>query len=175
MAIKTIFLDRDGVINKEVNYLYRIEEFVFLDGIFEACNYFQSIGFEIIIITNQSGIAQGFYSKNDFKILTDWMFEQFQNKNIKILDIFYCPHGQNSHCNCRKPMPGMILEAQKKHGIDLNLSWMIGDKESDIISANAAGVKNTILLRSGHKIDENSSRASFIENSILETLNTIIN
>ena len=175
MAIKTIFLDRDGVINKEVNYLYRIEEFVFLDGIFEACNYFQSIGFEIIIITNQSGISQGFYSKNDFKILTDWMLEQFQNKNIKILDIFYCPHGQNSHCNCRKPMPGMILEAQKKHGIDLNLSWMIGDKESDIISANAAGVKNTILLRSGHKIDENSSKASFIENSILETLNTIIN
>jgi D-glycero-D-manno-heptose 1,7-bisphosphate phosphatase len=175
MAIKTIFLDRDGVINKEVNYLYRIEEFVFLDGIFEACNYFQSIGFEIIIITNQSGIGQGFYSKNDFKILTDWMLEQFQNKNIKILDIFYCPHGQNSHCNCRKPMPGMILEAQKKHGIDLNLSWMIGDKESDIISANAAGVKNTILLRSGHKIDENSSKASFIENSILETLNTIIN
>lgn len=175
MAIKTIFLDRDGVINKEVNYLYRIEEFVFLDGIFEACNYFQSIGFEIIIITNQSGISQGFYSKNDFKILTDWMLEQFQNKNIKILDIFYCPHSQNSHCNCRKPMPGMILEAQKKHGIDLNLSWMIGDKESDIISANAAGVKNTILLRSGHKIDENSSRASFIENSILETLNTIIN
>ena len=175
MAIKTIFLDRDGVINKEVNYLYRIEEFVFLDGIFEACNYFQSIGFEIIIITNQSGIGQGFYSKNDFKILTDWMLEQFQNKNIKILDIFYCPHSQNSHCNCRKPMPGMILEAQKKHGIDLNLSWMIGDKESDIISANAAGVKNTILLRSGHKIDENSSRASFIENSILETLNTIIN
>ena len=110
-----------------------------------------------------------------FKILTDWMLEQFQNKNIKILDIFYCPHGQNSHCNCRKPMPGMILEAQKKHGIDLNLSWMIGDKESDIISANAAGVKNTILLRSGHKIDENSSKASFIENSILETLNTIIN
>ena len=175
MAIKTIFLDRDGVINKEVNYLYRIEEFVFLDGIFEACNYFQSIGFEIIIITNQSGIGQGFYSKNDFKILTDWMLEQFQNKNIKILDIFYCPHSQNSHCNCRKPMPGMILEAQKKHGIDLNLSWMIGDKESDIISANAAGVKNTILLRSGHKIDENSSKASFIENSILETLNTIIN
>ena len=175
MAIKTIFLDRDGVINKEVNYLYRIEEFVFLDGIFEACNYFQSIGFEIIIITNQSGIGQGFYSKNDFKILTDWMLEQFQNKNIKILDIFYCPHSQNSNCNCRKPMPGMILEAQKKHGIDLNLSWMIGDKESDIISANAAGVKNTILLRSGHKIDENSSRASFIENSILETLNTIIN
>ena len=175
MPIKTIFLDRDGVINKEVNYLYRIEEFVFLDGIFEACKYFQSIGFEIIIITNQSGIGQGFYSKNDFKILTDWMLEQFQNKNIKILDIFYCPHDQNSHCNCRKPMPGMILEAQKKHGIDLNLSWMIGDKESDIISANTAGVKNTILLRSGHKIDEKSSKASFIKNSILETLNAITN
>ena len=175
MPIKTIFLDRDGVINKEVNYLYRIEEFVFLDGIFEACKYFQSIGFEIIIITNQSGIGQGFYSKNDFKILTDWMLEEFQNKNIKILDIFYCPHSQNSHCNCRKPMPGMILEAQKKHGIDLNLSWMIGDKESDIISANTAGVKNTILLRSGHKIDEKSSKASFIKNSILETLNAITN
>ena len=175
MPIKTIFLDRDGVINKEKNYLYKIDEFEFLDGIFDSCKYFLKLGYKIIIITNQSGIARGFYTEKEYNILSRWMINQFLEKKIEILDIFHCPHDQNAECSCRKPKPGMFLSAQKKHNINLSASWMIGDKEIDITSANAAGINQTILLRSGHKIDETCSKASFIENTILGTLKIITN
>ena len=88
MPIKTIFLDRDGVINKEVNYLHRIEDFAFIDGIFEACNHFLKLGYKIIIVTNQSGIARGYFKENDYHNLSNWMLKQFQKKRIDILDIF---------------------------------------------------------------------------------------
>ena len=80
MAIKTIFLDRDGVVNKEVRYLYRLSDFEFIDGIFDACLYFQKLEYKIVIITNQSGIARGYYNENDYQILTEWMLNQFQTK-----------------------------------------------------------------------------------------------
>ena len=163
---KTIFLDRDGVINREVNYLHKIVDFEFIDGIFDTCLYFQSLGYKIIIITNQSGISRGFYSESDYQKLTQWMLDQFKNKNINILDIFHCPHGPNSTCNCRKPMPGMFLTAKTKHNIDMKQSWMIGDKEVDVIAANASGINNTILIRSGYRIDESNSNASFFLDSI---------
>ena len=175
MPIKTIFLDRDGVINKEKNYLYKIDEFEFIDGIFDSCKYFLKLGYKLVIITNQSGIARGFYTEKEYNILSRWMINQFLEKKIEILDVFHCPHDQNAECNCRKPKPGMFLSAQKKHNIDFSESWMIGDKEIDITSANAAGINQTILLRSGHNIDEKSSKASFIENTILSTLKIITN
>ena len=169
MSIKTIFLDRDGVINKEVNYLNKIDDFEFIDGIFDACLYFTNLGYKLIIITNQSGISRGFYSESDYQQLTQWMLGQFENKYIKILDIFHCPHGPNSNCDCRKPMPGMFLSAKTKHNIDMKKSWMIGDKEVDVIAANASGISNTILVRTGHRIDESKSNASFILDSIQES------
>ena len=166
MPIKTIFLDRDGVINKEVNYLYKIKYFEFIDGIFEACSYFKMLGYKIIIITNQSGIARGYFKENYYHNLTDWMLEEFKKKDIEILDIFYCPHGPESNCDCRKPKPGMFIAAKKKHNINIKESWMIGDSERDITAANLAGITNTVLVRSGHKIDEENSKAKFYLDSI---------
>lgn len=174
MSIKTIFLDRDGVINKEVDYLFKIEDFEFINGVFEACKAFNKAGYEIIIVTNQSGINQNLYSENDFKILTNWMLGEFNLKNIKILDVFYCPHGKNSSCYCRKPMPGMFLDAKKKYLIDMNESWMIGDKETDIEAAHAAGINNTIIVRSGHKFQEQNSKAKFILDSISDSRDLIL-
>ena len=164
MPTKTIFLDRDGVINKEVNYLHKIDDFEFVDGIFDACLYFQQLGYKIIIVTNQSGIARGYYSESDYQKLTQWMLGQFEKNNIKILDVFHCPHGPDSTCDCRKPKPGMFLKANAKHNIDMEKSWMIGDKERDLIAANRAGIHNTILLKNSHKIDK--SKASFFLDSI---------
>ena len=169
MAIKTIFLDRDGVINKEINYLHKIEDFEFIDGIFDACLHFQSLGYKIIIITNQSGISRGYYSVTDYQKVTQWMLDQFIYKNINILDIFHCPHGPDSTCNCRKPKPGMFLNAKTKYNIDMKNSWMIGDKEADVIAANAAGIDNTVLVRSVHEIDESNSEASFFLDSIQQS------
>ena len=88
MTIKTIFLDRDGVINKEINYLHKIEDFEFINGVFEACQYLESQNYKIIITTNQSGISRGYYSESDFQKITKWMLSQFNNNNIDILDIF---------------------------------------------------------------------------------------
>jgi len=164
MPIKTIFLDRDGVINKEVSYLHKIDGFELIDGIFDACLYFQKLGYKIIIVTNQSGIARGYYSESDYQKLTQWMLGQFEKNNIKILDVFHCPHGPDSTCDCRKPKPGMFLKANAKHNIDMEKSWMIGDKERDLIAANRAGIHNTILLKNSHKIDK--SKASFFLDSI---------
>jgi len=172
--MKVIFLDRDGVINKEVGYLHKIEDFQFIDGVFDACLHFQSLGFKLIIVTNQSGIGRGYYDESEFQLVNNWMLQQFNNQGIKILDVFFCPHGPESGCDCRKPKPGMLTQASKKHNINMEDSWMIGDKESDIQAANAAGIQNTILVKSGHVIDEDSSNASFVLDSIKQ-MQTIVN
>ena len=166
MTIKTIFLDRDGVINKEINYLHKIEDFEFINGVFEACQYLKSQNYKIIITTNQSGISRGYYTEIDFQKVTNWMLGQFNINNIEILDVIHCPHQPSDLCDCRKPKPGMLLTAKTKHNIDMEKSWMIGDKESDIKAANNAGIMNTILVKSGHNVDEFNSNAKFILNSI---------
>ena len=173
MTIKTIFLDRDGVINKEVGYLHKIEDFKFINGVFEACRYFQSLDYQIIVVTNQSGIGRGYYDKDAFHVVNSWMLEQFKNKRIEILDVFFCPHTPESNCDCRKPKPGMFNQATEKHNIGMEKSWMIGDKEADVAAANAAGIQNTILVKSGHAIDEKNSNAKFILDSI-EQVSTVI-
>ena len=175
MTIKTIFLDRDGVINKEVGYLHKIEDFKFINGVFEACRYFQSLDYQIIVVTNQSGIGRGYYDKDAFHVVNSWMLEQFKNKRIEILDVFFCPHTPESNCDCRKPKPGMFNQANEKHDIDMEKSWMIGDKEADVAAANAAGIQNTILVKSGHAIDEKNSNAKFILDSINQVKEVISN
>ena len=173
MTIKTIFLDRDGVINKEINYLFKIEDFEFIEGVFETCSHFLKLGFQIVIITNQSGISRGYYSENDYILITEWMIDRFRDNGIEILDVFHCPHDSKSNCECRKPKPGMFIEAQIKYDIDMEKSWMIGDKEADICAANSAGIKKTILVQSGHKNDKTSSNAQFFLHSIKKA-NTVI-
>ena len=164
--MKIVFLDRDGVINKEVGYLHKVADFEFIEGVFDACQYFQSLGYQVIIVTNQSGIERGYYTEEDFHIVTDWMLKQFKHNGIEVLDVFYCPHDPESDCSCRKPKPGMFIQADGKHHIDMSNSWMIGDKEADIQAANSAGISNTILVKSGHEINEESSKAKFILDSI---------
>jgi len=97
------------------------------------------------------------------------MLGQFNDNGINILDIFYCPHSPESTCNCRKPKPGMLIEAKNKYNISMQNSWMIGDSESDIKAANAAGIFNTILVRSGHLTDESNSNSKFTINSIKQS------
>ncbi|MDC1447406.1 D-glycero-beta-D-manno-heptose 1,7-bisphosphate 7-phosphatase [Candidatus Thioglobus sp.] len=175
MAIKTIFLDRDGVINKELNYLYKVEDFEFINGVFKICRYLKKLGYEIIVITNQSGISRGYYNEIDFEILSNWMVAEFKKNDIKILDVFHCPHLPDSNCECRKPKPGMLLAAKDKYNIDMQNSWLIGDKEDDIIAANNSDITNTILVKSGHKINEIDSNAKYILESINEAKQVIYN
>ena len=173
MSIKTIFLDRDGVINKDIKYLYRIDDFIFIDGIFDACSYFEKLGFKIIIVTNQSGINRNLYTENDYQKLTNWMLSQFRDNHINILDIFHCPHGPKSNCKCRKPKAGMLIEAQIKYDIDMENSWLIGDQERDILAAKSAGIKNTILLNHSLGTIKLDSTAKYITNSLIESKSLI--
>ena len=170
-----LFLDRDGVINREITYLHRIEDFQFIPGIFSACRAFQTAGYRIIVVTNQAGIGRGYYTESDFYRLNSWMIEQFEQKGVHILQTYFSPyhptHGigeyRRDHRD-RKPRPGMLLRAQQDWQIDLSASVLVGDKESDIQAGLCAGVSQNILVRSGHDIDEANTQASAIADSIAD-------
>jgi len=168
---KAIFLDRDGVVNKDTGYVYKITEFEFNPGIFEICLHFITLGYQIVILTNQSGIYRNYYTQDDFLLLTNWMIEIFAQKNIKILDVLHCPHGPESNCQCRKPKPGMIIKAKEEHNINLSESWLIGDNETDISAAHSAGIKQTILVDMNKK--NKKSTAYKIVSSISEIVKVI--
>ncbi len=169
---KAIFLDRDGVINIEKEYLYKIEDFEFIPGVIEAMQYLQNKGFLLFIITNQSGIARNYYTKDDFNTLTSWMLDQLKKQNITISQVEFCPHIPTDNCTCRKPKTGMIDNILKNFDIDLDNSWLVGDKNSDIECAKNANIKNTIQVKSGHKFT--SSNADFVIDSLsVKNINTI--
>ncbi len=169
---KAVFLDRDGVINIDKSYLYKKEDFVFCDGIFELLKYVTDLGYELFIITNQSGIARGYYNEDDFQKLTLWMLEEFEKKDIKIKQVYYCPHSPEDKCECRKPKPKMIQNAIKEFSIDPKNSWMIGDKLSDIEAAKSAGVQNNILISTQNK---KKSSAKYIVQSLYDIIKIIKN
>jgi len=164
--MKILFLDRDGVINLETNYLHEINKFVFIEGVFESLKYAQNLGYKLIIVSNQSGIGRGMYEYKDFEILNNWMIKEFETYGVGILDVLICPHSPNENCSCRKPKDGLFRKAFQKYTIEKRSSWMIGDSERDITAARKSGIKNTILVRSGHKIDEERTMASYIIDSI---------
>ena len=165
---KALFLDRDGVINVEKEYLYKIEDFEFIDGIFEVCKKYQELGYALIVVTNQSGIARGIYTERQFRQLTRWMIAQFLAKGLKITQVYHCPHHPDitGSCACRKPKAGMLLQAQQEHNIDLKNSIIIGDKERDIEAGINAGLQRSYLLSE----DANSSKATKIIKSLRELL-----
>ncbi len=152
---KALFLDRDGIINVDHGYVHKIEDFEFVDGIFELCSLAIAKGYQIFVITNQAGIARGFYDRETFETLSQWMVSAFAKKGITIAKVYYCPHhpskGINEFvmsCKCRKPEPGMILQAKKEFFVDLATSIFIGDKISDMQAAKNAGIESRILLES---------------------------
>ena len=108
---KAIFLDRDGVINVEKEYTYKPEEFEFLPDVFKALKGFSEAGYMLFIVTNQSGIGRGYYTLDDFTKLNAWMLHKFAQKGITITKTYFCPHAPEENCECRKPKPGMFLEA----------------------------------------------------------------
>jgi D-glycero-D-manno-heptose 1,7-bisphosphate phosphatase len=142
-----LILDRDGVVNLDPGYLYRIEECRFVEGIFAMAAAFAERGFVLAIATNQSGIGRGLYTEADFAALMDWMAGEFRRHGVSLAGIYHCPDhptegvGRYRRANpWRKPGPGMLLQAAADLGLDLARSWTIGDKASDIEAGRAAGV-----------------------------------
>lgn len=151
--LPAIFLDRDGVINEEIEYLHEPEKFKMLPNVIEGIKRLQNRGFKIVVVTNQAGIGLGYFTKEDFYKTNKKMLQIMGENSIIISKVYFCPHSIEDNCDCRKPKPGMILRAEKDMNIDLNNSWMIGDKADDILAGNAAGVK-TILVGTGHGSQE---------------------
>lgn len=149
---KAVFLDRDGTINVEKNYLYKIEDFEFLPGVIDGLRLLQEKGFLLIIITNQSGIARGYYSVEDYQKLNSWMLETLKEQGITISDVYYCPHLPRAvlhefkkECNCRKPKLGLFNKAVLDHNIDISCSYSIGDKLRDLSICNIYGCSGFLI------------------------------
>ncbi len=151
---KALFLDRDGTINVEKNYVWRVEDFTFREGIFElAGNYFRR-GYLIFVITNQAGIARGYYTEEDYNVLTKWMVQQFKDRGITITKVYHCPHHPDftGACGCRKPHPGMILAAIREYGLDPSRCILIGDKPWDVEAGRRAGIGTNLLVEEKGKV-----------------------
>lgn len=148
---KALFLDRDGVINIDKGFVHKIEDCEFVEGIFDICLKAKQNGFLLIVATNQSGIARGYYTEADFHKLMAYIKQEFVGRGCPLDDVFYCPFHPDGFqpyrrdSGDRKPAPGMILKAAEKYNIDLSRSAMLGDKESDMEAGVAAGVKYNIL------------------------------
>ena len=149
---KALFLDRDGVVNINHDYVYKIEDFDFIPEIFTVCRAAIAKDYKIFIVTNQSGIGRGFYSEKDFGVLTDWMMAEFLERGIVIDKVYFCPHHPTqaqgvylTECNCRKPKAGMLLAAINEFSIDPAQSLLLGDSPTDLQAAALAGVKSVFI------------------------------
>ena len=152
--VKAVFLDRDGVINLDKAYVHRWDDFEFLPGAVEAMRQLHRAGYILIVVTNQAGIARGYYTERQFEILTEAMIEHLAAAGVVITAVYHCPHHPAGTvpllsvvCDCRKPAPGMLLAAAREHGVDLAQSILVGDKASDLEAARAAGVCTAYMVQ----------------------------
>lgn len=173
--MKIAFLDRDGVINIEKNYLHKIEDFEYTYNCKKALKVFLKKGFKIIIITNQAGIGKGLFSEKDYNFLTKYYLDDLLKSDIPILDVFYCPHHPNAKieeykkdCNNRKPKPGMLIKAAKKYNIDMKESILVGDKSSDMLAGMNAGIEDLFLVKSNQTDMKESIKNVPIYNNLYE-------
>lgn len=171
--MKVAFLDRDGVINREVNHLHKIVDFNYVPKTKQALRNLKELGYQIIVVTNQAGIAKGFFTEEDYYRLSRHYFHDLFDSGITLLDIIHCPHHPNAvlekyraSCFCRKPGPGMLLHAINKYSVDVEKSILVGDKVSDMEAAVNAGIKNYFLVESGHKI----SQEDYVKYSVFKSL-----
>lgn len=149
MSLKAIFLDRDGTLNVDVNYLYKIEDFAWMPEAKEALAYLQGQGYTLFVITNQSGIARGYYTIAQMEELHAYMNQELAQVGAHIEKFYYCPHHNKEgvlpeyvkDCDCRKPKPGMFLQAMSEYEVDKEKSLMIGDSKRDVEAAEAAGIR----------------------------------
>ena len=151
------FLDRDGVINQELDYVHRIEDFHLLPGVVDGLGLLHRSGYQLVVATNQAGIGRGLYSEVDYELLTAHMKALLAAAGAPLSAVYHCPHHPSAalgayriDCDCRKPRPGMLLQAARDLGLDLAQSVIVGDKHSDLEAGRAAGLAACVLVESGH-------------------------
>lgn len=153
--MKTIFLDRDGVINinpPDNGYVCKWSDFNFIPNALEAIQILTQYGYQIIVVTNQAGIGKGLYNEKQLADIHGRMLDSIVEFGGSIQSIYYCPHSPNAGCECRKPKPGMLIQAAREHNIDISNTHFIGDSLTDIQAAHSAGL-SPILVLTGHGHD----------------------
>ena len=165
MADPAVFLDRDGVITVDRGYTHRVEDFAFVPGSVQALAALQAAGWRLVVVTNQSGIARGLYTDDDYQRFTAHMRAQLDAQGVRLDAVLHCPHLPDAAvaqyrrlCDCRKPAPGMLLRAARELSLDLGASLMVGDRLSDVQAGRAAGVGRCLLVRSGLPLHEGDVR-----------------
>ncbi len=174
--VPAVFLDRDGTVNVDHGYVHEIDDFQFIDGAIEAMRELKEMGYALVLVTNQSGIARGMFSEDTFMQLTEWMDWSLADRGVDFDGIYYCPHhpeaaveAYRQECDCRKPQPGMLLSAMKNLNIDMTASYMVGDKIDDVLAGKAAGVGTNVLVRSGKAVTvEGEKAADWVLDSIAD-------
>lgn len=144
-----VFLDRDGTLNVEKEYLHKHRDWVWIPGVISALRALQRGGYRLVVVTNQSGVARGYYKKADVDALHRRVSADLRRRGVALDGIYVCPHGPADGCECRKPEPGMLLRAGRELGLDLASSFMVGDKAADVVAARRAGV-SPLFVRTGH-------------------------
>jgi heptosyltransferase-2 len=160
-----VFFDRDGTLCRDSGYLNRYEDLKIFPEV-DTVVILKEKGFQLIGVTNQSGVARGIIEENFIKEVNKIFIERH-----KLDDFYYCPHHPEEHCPCRKPEPGMVLRARSEHGIDFKQSYVVGDKESDMLLAKAIGAKG-IFVKTGH--DKESLSADYEAKDLKEAVDFII-
>lgn len=181
MKCKAVFLDRDGTINTEKNYLYKIEEFHFIPGVVDALKLLTQNKILIYIITNQSGIARGYYTEKDFHKLTSSMLQLLSQENIIIQDVLYCPHHPNAtleayrqNCNCRKPANGLIKKVMEKNELEATDVAIVGDKNSDIDAGKSLGIRSYLVKTGFGETEKLATKADFVVPSLHEAVQHLL-
>ncbi len=151
---RALFLDRDGIVNIDHGYVHTAEATDWVPGIFSLCAAARDAGYLLVVVTNQAGIGRGYYDEAAFRDYSEWMHAQFLARGVPLTAIYFCPCHPDAglgrylrHCECRKPAPGMLLQAAAEIGIDPGSSILVGDSASDIQAAQAAGLRLAVLFR----------------------------
>ena len=180
---KAVFIDRDGVINqkpREGEYITSWGDFHILPGVAEAIVLLKKAGYAVIVVTNQRCVAKGLIAIAELEEIHTRMRESLARSGATLDGIYYCPHDYQSQCKCRKPAPGMLLEAAQTLGLDLGSSWMVGDSDIDIQAGKNAGCKTARVVVPGEKKlaadkdAENGSRAEVTASSLLDSVQQIL-
>lgn len=174
---KAVFLDRDGVINRkapEGKYITQWDDFEFLPGAAGAIRSLNRAGFLVIVVTNQRCVAKGLLTESELRSIHERMITELKKEEAVIDAVYYCLHEVEAHCLCRKPEPGMILQAAKDHDINLALSWMVGDCLRDVEAGKAAGCK-TAWITEPMRLDSQASRSDLTVRSLNEFAFHILN
>lgn len=172
---KAVFLDRDGTLNIDYGYVHEIDNFKFINGAIDTLRKLKEMGYLLVLVTNQSGIARGYFSEKQFLQLTEWMDWSLAEQGVELDGIYYCPHhpdgkGEyNENCDCRKPKSGMLLQAIEELKIDPAQSVMVGDKVDDLKAGIGAKVKTNVLVRTGKFVtEEGIAIADYVLDSIVD-------